>query len=78
MFDSTSYDNLTPLAHADASRDVLPRGVGLRIGIFTIKELLHSPGAGTTFLARHHKEIPTAENNFDVQFPPQREAPELC
>ncbi|GFY00836.1 hypothetical protein TNCV_2142281 [Trichonephila clavipes] len=26
MFDSRSYDNPTPLAHADASRDVLPRG----------------------------------------------------
>ncbi|GFW55656.1 hypothetical protein TNCV_120401 [Trichonephila clavipes] len=26
MFDSSSYDNPTPLAHADASRDVLPRG----------------------------------------------------
>ncbi|GFW53512.1 hypothetical protein TNCV_4814181 [Trichonephila clavipes] len=26
MFDSSSYDNLTPLAHADASRNVLPRG----------------------------------------------------
>ncbi|GFU52194.1 uncharacterized protein TNCV_4186431 [Trichonephila clavipes] len=25
MFDSSSYDNPTPLAHADASRDVLPR-----------------------------------------------------
>ncbi|GFT64431.1 hypothetical protein TNCV_4831571 [Trichonephila clavipes] len=27
MFDSSSYDNPTPLAHADTSRDVLPRGV---------------------------------------------------
>ncbi|GFX44085.1 hypothetical protein TNCV_4118811 [Trichonephila clavipes] len=27
MFDSSSYDNPTPLARADASRDVLPRGV---------------------------------------------------
>ncbi|GFU81677.1 uncharacterized protein TNCV_3645771 [Trichonephila clavipes] len=27
MFDSSSYVNPTPLAHADASRDVLPRGV---------------------------------------------------
>ncbi|GFX58997.1 hypothetical protein TNCV_3814311 [Trichonephila clavipes] len=26
MFDSSSYVNPTPLAHADASRDVLPRG----------------------------------------------------
>ncbi|GFV71912.1 uncharacterized protein TNCV_2458471 [Trichonephila clavipes] len=26
MFDSSSYDNPTPLAHADASRDVFPRG----------------------------------------------------
>ncbi|GFW93822.1 hypothetical protein TNCV_4221031 [Trichonephila clavipes] len=26
MFDSSSYDNPTPVAHADASRDVLPRG----------------------------------------------------
>ncbi|GFY03928.1 uncharacterized protein TNCV_1197071 [Trichonephila clavipes] len=26
MFDSSSYDNPTPLAHADTSRDVLPRG----------------------------------------------------
>ncbi|GFX89662.1 uncharacterized protein TNCV_3710941 [Trichonephila clavipes] len=26
MFDSSSYDNPTPLARADASRDVLPRG----------------------------------------------------
>ncbi|GFY30312.1 hypothetical protein TNCV_4065631 [Trichonephila clavipes] len=25
MFDSSSYDNPTPLAHADTSRDVLPR-----------------------------------------------------
>ncbi|GFU17136.1 hypothetical protein TNCV_1853901 [Trichonephila clavipes] len=28
MFDSSSYDNPTPLAHADTSRDVFPRGVG--------------------------------------------------
>ncbi|GFW39551.1 hypothetical protein TNCV_3908601 [Trichonephila clavipes] len=26
MFDSSSYDNPTPLARADTSRDVLPRG----------------------------------------------------
>ncbi|GFW30730.1 hypothetical protein TNCV_4088501 [Trichonephila clavipes] len=26
MFDSSSFVNPTPLAHADASRDVLPRG----------------------------------------------------
>ncbi|GFS76646.1 uncharacterized protein TNCV_1622361 [Trichonephila clavipes] len=26
MFDSSSYDDPTPLAHADTSRDVLPRG----------------------------------------------------
>ncbi|GFW07920.1 uncharacterized protein TNCV_3920531 [Trichonephila clavipes] len=26
MFDSSSYDNPTPLAHADTSRDVFPRG----------------------------------------------------
>ncbi|GFU65357.1 uncharacterized protein TNCV_2836671 [Trichonephila clavipes] len=26
MFDSSFYDNPTPLAHADTSRDVLPRG----------------------------------------------------
>ncbi|GFT20872.1 hypothetical protein TNCV_942151 [Trichonephila clavipes] len=26
MFDSSSYDNPTPLAHANASRDVLPMG----------------------------------------------------
>ncbi|GFU85910.1 uncharacterized protein TNCV_2037411 [Trichonephila clavipes] len=26
MFDSSSYVNPTPLAHADASRDVFPRG----------------------------------------------------
>ncbi|GFV42765.1 hypothetical protein TNCV_841201 [Trichonephila clavipes] len=26
MFDSSSYDNPTPLAHADASRDVFPSG----------------------------------------------------
>ncbi|GFT35446.1 uncharacterized protein TNCV_922621 [Trichonephila clavipes] len=26
MFDSSSYDNPTPLAHADTSRNVLPRG----------------------------------------------------
>ncbi|GFV13662.1 transposon Ty3-G Gag-Pol polyprotein [Trichonephila clavipes] len=26
MFDSISYDNPTPLAHADTSRDVLPKG----------------------------------------------------
>ncbi|GFX55460.1 uncharacterized protein TNCV_267481 [Trichonephila clavipes] len=26
MFDSSSYNNPTPLAHADTSRDVLPRG----------------------------------------------------
>ncbi|GFW67258.1 uncharacterized protein TNCV_2698681 [Trichonephila clavipes] len=26
MFDSSSYDNPTPLAHADTLRDVLPRG----------------------------------------------------
>ncbi|GFW37825.1 hypothetical protein TNCV_4630301 [Trichonephila clavipes] len=26
MFDSSSYVNPTPLAHADTSRDVLPRG----------------------------------------------------
>ncbi|GFW66086.1 uncharacterized protein TNCV_589121 [Trichonephila clavipes] len=26
MFDSSSYDNPTPQAHANASRDVLPRG----------------------------------------------------
>ncbi|GFW16467.1 hypothetical protein TNCV_443421 [Trichonephila clavipes] len=26
MFDSSSYDNPKPLAHADASRYVLPRG----------------------------------------------------
>ncbi|GFS78241.1 uncharacterized protein TNCV_3172011 [Trichonephila clavipes] len=27
MYDSSPYVNPTPLAHADASRDVLPRGV---------------------------------------------------
>ncbi|GFY11836.1 uncharacterized protein TNCV_4973361 [Trichonephila clavipes] len=27
MFESSSYVNRTPLAHADTSRDVLPRGV---------------------------------------------------
>ncbi|GFY07415.1 hypothetical protein TNCV_5086001 [Trichonephila clavipes] len=27
MFDSSPYVNPTPLAHADTSRDVLPRGV---------------------------------------------------
>ncbi|GFW84424.1 hypothetical protein TNCV_3089411 [Trichonephila clavipes] len=26
MYDSSSYVNPTPLAHADTSRDVLPRG----------------------------------------------------
>ncbi|GFW28121.1 uncharacterized protein TNCV_2817991 [Trichonephila clavipes] len=31
MFDSSSYDNPTPLAHADTSRDVLPRGVDRRL-----------------------------------------------
>ncbi|GFV77469.1 hypothetical protein TNCV_1069981 [Trichonephila clavipes] len=28
MFDPSSFVNPTPLAHADASRDVLPRGGG--------------------------------------------------
>ncbi|GFY16746.1 hypothetical protein TNCV_2788681 [Trichonephila clavipes] len=28
MFDSSSSDNPTPLAHADTSRDVLPKGEG--------------------------------------------------
>ncbi|GFW64641.1 hypothetical protein TNCV_700471 [Trichonephila clavipes] len=29
MFDPSSFANTTPLAHADTSRDVLPRGVQL-------------------------------------------------
>ncbi|GFV28725.1 hypothetical protein TNCV_3986751 [Trichonephila clavipes] len=38
MFDSSSYDNPTPLAHADASRDVFPRGGGAdsRIGYLRV------------------------------------------
>ncbi|GFS83252.1 hypothetical protein TNCV_600051 [Trichonephila clavipes] len=34
MFDSSSYDNPTPLAHADASREVLPRGgIEVKVGL---------------------------------------------
>ncbi|GFV67571.1 hypothetical protein TNCV_4622511 [Trichonephila clavipes] len=37
MFDSSSYVNPTPLAHADTSRDVFPRG-GTSHGIFDVKD----------------------------------------
>ncbi|GFY04297.1 transposable element Tcb1 transposase [Trichonephila clavipes] len=40
MFDSSSYDNPTPLARADTSRDVLPRGVSAR----TIRRRLQQSG----------------------------------
>ncbi|GFU66771.1 hypothetical protein TNCV_1233041 [Trichonephila clavipes] len=32
MYDSSSYVNPTPLAHADTSRDVLPRGGARNLG----------------------------------------------
>ncbi|GFU73701.1 putative RNA-directed DNA polymerase from transposon BS [Trichonephila clavipes] len=50
MFDSSSYDNPAPLAHADTSRDVLPRGdtsqtVHSKDRTITIKSLYHPPNS---------------------------------
>ncbi|GFT98536.1 laminin subunit alpha, partial [Trichonephila clavipes] len=42
MFDCSSYDNLTPLAHADTSRDVLPRG-GIRAKYIVNRSLTRNP-----------------------------------
>ncbi|GFS98010.1 uncharacterized protein TNCV_2019371 [Trichonephila clavipes] len=39
MFDSSSYENPTPLAHADTSREVLPRGEGAEYVGRNIEEL---------------------------------------
>ncbi|GFX57490.1 hypothetical protein TNCV_3051411 [Trichonephila clavipes] len=35
MFDPSPFANPTPLAHADTSRDVLPRGRTLQLGAWT-------------------------------------------
>ncbi|GFS94256.1 uncharacterized protein TNCV_2013401 [Trichonephila clavipes] len=53
MFDSSSYVNPTPLAHADTSRDVLPRGDLSPCDFFLFPKLKN-------YLKEHHFE--TLEN----------------
>ncbi|GFX73920.1 hypothetical protein TNCV_397311 [Trichonephila clavipes] len=43
----------------------------------TFEDLVHSSGAGITFECGTIQAIPISISNFDTQFPPQRETPEL-
>ncbi|GFV17073.1 hypothetical protein TNCV_1686641 [Trichonephila clavipes] len=54
MFDSSSYVNPTPLAHADTSRDVFPRGV-----LFSCKEQLPAPGNRSNERRDREKDLAT-------------------
>ncbi|GFX65542.1 hypothetical protein TNCV_5082781 [Trichonephila clavipes] len=59
MFDSSSYENPTPLAHADTSRDVFSRGdhPGLRRNVTqVIEKCLDHPGLRRT--PPHQQKIP--------------------
>ncbi|GFX56464.1 hypothetical protein TNCV_74101 [Trichonephila clavipes] len=51
---------------------------GLQIGILTHVDLVHPPRASTSFTLRQHTcQIPIATSNFDNQYHPPMEPPEL-
>ncbi|GFT17518.1 hypothetical protein TNCV_4807601 [Trichonephila clavipes] len=76
MFDSSSYDNPTPLAHADASRDVFRRGaphqVALQyINILTVQSTAklptRLPKMMPTWLYRQHFAMFSLNRRYNVR-----------
>ncbi|GFW60528.1 hypothetical protein TNCV_568761 [Trichonephila clavipes] len=70
MFESSSYVNPTPLAHADTSRDVLPRGAAQCKGPYFGKAYIYAGGSeriGRRYTLEIMDEILTTARDLELE-----------